>query len=507
MNSTILFQTGPNKNYIFNARLNRFLFCHPVLVLLVKLHAEGVDVKQWVGNVNGRNIKIEGHGTFKKSEIAYYYQKFLLLLENGYLSKVENEHHLSGRIKSDDIKSTLANLRQVTFEVTDACNLECAYCGYGKFYDDYDERKNKRLNTDAAKNILTYLTGFWNSHWNRSRGKNIYLGLYGGEPLLNIEFIKELVRFAGDLELKHNRFTFSMTTNAILLEKYMDFLAENECHLLISLDGDAGNNSYRVFHNKKPAYETILKNVLALKTKYPDYFQKKVNFNAVLHNKNSVSDIHNYFRERFDKIPSIGELNTSGINESQKELFLETYSNINESLYQAEDYSYIEKDMFVKLPNIQGLGIFLHKCSGHVFKDYNDLLFSRKNQTRTPTGTCSPFSKKLYVTVNGKILPCERIGHRYALGEVDEEKVTIDFETIARKYNDYYDGMQKRCNHCCFNELCSQCIFYLDLANETPVCSGFMDQKAFSKYLSEYMSYIEKNPGIYSKIMKEVVIE
>lgn len=40
---------------------------------------------------------------------------------------------------------SLANLRQITFEVTDACNLKCKYCGYGEFYDDYDRRSNKMM--------------------------------------------------------------------------------------------------------------------------------------------------------------------------------------------------------------------------------------------------------------------------------------------------------------------------------------------------------------------------
>ena len=39
----------------------------------------------------------------------------------------------------------LANLPQLVFEVTDACNLKCKYCAYGEFYDDFDERENKVL--------------------------------------------------------------------------------------------------------------------------------------------------------------------------------------------------------------------------------------------------------------------------------------------------------------------------------------------------------------------------
>jgi uncharacterized protein len=35
-------------------------------------------------------------------------------------------------ISKDDIFYQLSNLLQLTFEVTDACNLRCKYCGYGE---------------------------------------------------------------------------------------------------------------------------------------------------------------------------------------------------------------------------------------------------------------------------------------------------------------------------------------------------------------------------------------
>jgi uncharacterized protein len=44
----------------------------------------------------------------------------------------------------------------------------------------------------------------------------------------------------------------------------------------------------------------------------------------------------------------------------------------------------------------------------------------------------------MFVTVNGKILPCERISHKYALGEVTDEGVHLDFTEIAERYNNYY---------------------------------------------------------------------
>ena len=60
-------------------------------------------------------------------------------------------------ITVDDIKYQLANLRQLTFEVTDACNLCCKYCAYGEFYNDYDKRENSTISLSASLKLIDYL--------------------------------------------------------------------------------------------------------------------------------------------------------------------------------------------------------------------------------------------------------------------------------------------------------------------------------------------------------------
>lgn len=185
-----------------------------------------------------------------------------------------------------------------------------------------------------------------------------------------------------------------MTTNGLLLDKYMDFIVEHDFNLLISLDGNEENNGYRVFKNGKPAYAKIMGNIQTLRRKYPDYFQEKVSFNAVLHNKNSVSQIFHFFKDNFSKHPSIGSLNTNGIKESQVKGFWDTYANFYDSLYNSEDYTMIEKEMFIGIPTVQEASTFLYKKSDCVFDNYNDLLFATEDAATFPTGTCLPFSKK-----------------------------------------------------------------------------------------------------------------
>lgn len=502
-----LLESSNQNKYFYDRNINKTHLCHPLLQYIIELDNEGIDVKQWLDNPGNDSIEIKNYGCFSRNEIEYYCRKYFLLKENGYFSHIDQEGRLGARLDEEIVKSILANTEQLTFEVTDNCNLNCDYCGYGKFYCSYDKREKKNMDTGTAKRVINYLLELWNSSLNRSHDNYILISFYGGEPLMNFDFIEEIVGYVNHLNARYNRFAFSMTTNGILLQKYMDFLYENNFLLLVSLDGNEDNNGYRVFKNGKPAYKTIVKNVNALREAYPDYFSKNVEFNTVLHNKNSVSEVYNYFKEHFGKSPSISELNTSGVEDSLKEEFWQTYSNVYESLYQNEDYSLIEKEMFTRVPTVKDVSRFIHSYSDFSFNNYYDLIYSNEFKNRVPTGTCTPFSKKIFLTVNGKILPCERIGYQYSLGHATPDKVVLNYKEIAEKYNAYFDKILKKCRFCRNTETCIQCMFHLNIDDENPVCKGFMTDKDFSRHISSLISHIEKDPGVYSKILKEVVID
>jgi len=412
-------------------------------------------------------------------------------------------------ITPNSIKLALANLPQLVFEVTDACNLKCKYCAYGEFYDDYDSRDDKMLPIEKAIRLIDYLADFWNSEMNCSSNRGMFISFYGGEPLLNMPFIQSIVNYVKNtLNCPNIKCTFSMTTNAMLLDKYMDYLKEHQVVLLISLDGNRENTAYRTDKMGQSSFDRIVKNVDTLREKYPDYFKERVGFNAVLHNKNTVEEIYNFFKERYDKIPRIGELNNMGIHPEKQKLYLQTYRNKQESLQQSEHYEKIERDMFINTGSYQSALIFLHQFTGFVYKDYTDLLFdkSMKNANSIPSGTCPPFTKKMYVTVNGKILPCERIGHQFALGEVTNYKVRLDFEAIAEKYNSYYAKIEKQCLACKNIKACTQCMFNLENMETKPVCHGFMTEDMFNRYVSNQMYFLSKNPESYAKLMNDVVV-
>lgn len=408
-------------------------------------------------------------------------------------------------ITSNHIAANLANLKQLVFEVTDSCNLRCTYCTYGKFYGDYDYRGNKTLPLRNAIGLIDYLAKFWSSDYRKSSIHYITISFYGGEPLLNISFIRAIVDYVESGLFSNIVFRFSMTTNALLLHKHMDFLVKHNFSLLISLDGNKENTCYRIDKNGNNSYDVIVEKVNLLRDKYPDYFEKKVNFNAVLHNRNSVESIYNYFKEKYNKKPRIGEINDIGVREDMKTEFAKTYRNAYESLHQSEHYEKIEEDLFLSIGSYRSLATYFFQYSGFSFNDYTELLFDKK-VVNLPTGTCLPFAKKIFVTVNGKILPCERIGHQFALGQITESGTNLDLEAIADKYNAYYAKMEKQCLSCKRIKSCTQCMFNLENLEIKPSCHGYMDTKSFQRYENFQMDFLRKHPKAYKEIMDKIII-
>ena len=177
--------------------------------------------------------------------------------------------------------------------------------------------------------------------------------------------------------------------------------------MLYSIDGDRYNNSYRVNNNVENSVDRVFSYIKLFNEKYPEAFDKNVRFNAVLHNRNSISEIYGFIKQEFNKVPQISELNNMGIREDKKSDFLTLYQDKQESLNQSVEQDTIREDLFFESPETHSLSIFLHQYSGNVFKSYNDLLFNNFTNNKLPTGTCFPFGKKIFITVNGKILPCE----------------------------------------------------------------------------------------------------
>jgi uncharacterized protein len=503
----ILSRTDRENRFVFDRSKNSNLLCNHGLFHILKLVEEGTNVRQWLDGLDSDYTELDGCGRISKKELEYYYRKYEFLKNHGYFAQ-KAEGYPVNPFNPEMIEQSLANCRQITFEVTERCNINCRYCGYGHIYSDFDSRTGKDLDIETAKNLLLFLFKYWNSSYNVSHGTPIYFSFYGGEPLLNIRFIEEIINFVQSRELLHNKTQFSMTTNALLLEKHMDFLVENNFNLLISLDGNRTHNSYRVYKNGKPAYQNIIDNVEAFRRKYPDYFREKVHFNAVLHDKNNVPEILDFFKKKYDKLPRVGQLRNIGIKEASQNDFWKMYKTINQdSNRQEQESRNLKKDMFLKHPDIQNLSIFLLKYSGFVYENYRHLLSTKGTKRISPTGTCAPFSKRIFVTAGGKLLPCETIAHQFSLGKATRDGVDINFSQISQTYNNLFREISRQCKRCYDQEACPFCVFNLRYLDGKPVCDMMKDYETFSREISLFISEFESEPELYTKIMEDVTIE
>jgi len=412
------------------------------------------------------------------------------------------------KFTSENIKKFLCNTPQITFEVTEKCNLNCYYCGYGNLYSNKDIRKNNDLSIDKAIIFLNYIKKMWKTEYNISFNQTVNISFYGGEPLINFDFIEQIVSFIeNELNNCNRSFIYSMTTNGILLLQHIDYLVKNEFQILISLDGDEHATSHRIFHNGKPAFTQVYNNAKTINEKFPDFFKKNVNFISVLHNQNSIESITNFFQEEFGKTPIIAEINTDGINPEKIEEFKNLFKNKFESIFNSDSCSEIEKKLNFEAPTYNSAFLYLLMNSPYFYMDYNELLFGKKeNRKELPSGTCLPFQKKVFITANGKIYPCERIGHEYYLGSISEKDVDIDFEHIAKMYNEYYNKISKMCLKCYDYKSCLCCMFHIGiLDNSLSVCKNFMNKKDYDNYLKSQIAFFMRHPETYSEIMNNAV--
>ncbi len=407
-------------------------------------------------------------------------------------------------IRPEHIIKALANLPQLVLEVTDACNLMCKYCAYGELYEDYDKRHDRKMSFDMAHRMIAHLYPLWNSEHNTSSQQTLYISFYGGEPLMNMSLIERVVDYTKGLHIPHRTISFAMTTNAILLDRYMDFFVEHDFSLLISLDGNRKNDSYRVDHSGNPSFERVVRNIDLLRERHPDYFRRGVNFNSVFHNRSSVEDVYSFIKERYDKIPNISDMNNVGVRPDKKGEFERMFQSSIQNLNRSKKKNEIKEALSLRNPEYRALALFLKQHSGFAFEDYTDLLFEKGEPAFIPTGTCLPFTRKLYLSVNGKILPCERIGQQFGLGEVTDTEVRLDPVAIANKCNERLARMEKVCKACYNKKTCSQCMYNLEGLDEHPKCNGFMDERAFHTYCEHNMSLISKKPSLYREIMTRV---
>ena len=414
---------------------------------------------------------------------------------NGYLTPYKEE--FDGIVDKNTIRSSLKNLSQIVFETTTNCNLRCEYCCYGEGYSTFDSRREKsgHLTFEIGKAILDYMaTIFGCEQLSNSPLEPFAVSFYGGEPLMNFSVIKQIVEYAETLNFRNRKLCFTMTTNAMLLAKYADFLHKHKFKLLVSLDGDKPRNKYRKTARGGNSFDLVMSNLKKVKCSYPEWFGT-FNFNVVYTNVSDVKHIVSWFRENLGKTPQFSPLHPPTLGSKDFDKIHSMLSKFDVP----EEFSN-DKDLIVQHPLYKRILEFSHSLFGNVKHKETDIVANDIH--RYASGTCIPFSKRIFVSYNGELHPCEKIYRDFPLGEITKEgKVLIDCNHIAKNFMEKVIGVKKVCQECYLQLCCTKCIFSFDKGQ----CDSFTTKQRFSELLSHTVSYIESHPNIVSILDEKII--
>ena len=147
-----------------------------------------------------------------------------------------------------DFKNRQTVVKALCLHIAHDCNLACRYC-----FAEEGEYHGRRglMSFEVGKKALDFLVK------NSGNRVNLEVDFFGGEPLMNWQVVKDLVKYARSIEKEHNKnFRFTLTTNGVLIDDdVIEFANKEMSNVVLSLDGRkeihdltrvdyAGNGSY-----------------------------------------------------------------------------------------------------------------------------------------------------------------------------------------------------------------------------------------------------------------------
>ena len=376
-----------------------------------------------------------------------------------------------------------SSLEQITLQVTQQCNFRCSYCAYvPQDFELNRQHSSKKMSYETAKKAID----FFQKH---SRDNHaVAIGFYGGEPLLAMNLIKRILPYCEEV-LEGKKISYTMTTNGSLLTlDNAEFLRKYNVPLVISLDGppEIHNHSRKFLATGKGTYETIEKNLWAIKRTYPDYF-KMISFNIVVDPRYSMEGIHKtFFESELFKGASIRVTLVDDLYSVEKSVPTDVYWIGTETrdfkTYMAELGRYGK----AKLSEIDINRMKLRRGNAAVdFKSYIPL-----REKEAPGGPCIPGQKRLFVDVGGRFFPCEKIDETSEAMCVGDVERGFDYERAHDLLN-ICKLTPEECRNCWAFRHCTCCVVLCDENGLSPRfklshCQGIR-QTAEEKFMNHLL--------------------
>jgi len=477
-----------NGRYIYDVNSNHVLGVDPVVYDVIKL---------WGTTTEGKISEALCH-KFSHEEIRRAIAEIVSFSETGFFKDFHPSalryHKPFAAIRRD----LNTRLEQVVLNITEACNLRCGYCVYSGQYLHKRSHSSRSMPWSIARKAVDYLL----SH-SQDR-KKIAVGFYGGEPLLRFDLIRKTVQYikktAGE-----KRVRFNFTTNGTLItDAIIDFLAENDIDVLISLDGPKDiNDRYRRFRNGQGSYDRIINNLEKILTRNEAYYRRRISFNMIMAPPYKPLKIESFIRDH-EHLFQNARVTTGGID-AQGTTFFDQFSPKDRT---DREFRILEKRLLEEVArgcetNTRLLGITMKDTV--LLKIYKRDIGRQVTHYEYPNGVCTPGLRRFFVSVDGTFHMCEKIPETMAIGNIE---TGLDLDRIISLMKTYAEKSAPDCCKCWALRLCTLCYIHAYCADfdlETKRMNCESAKKIIHRGLQLYCKILEKNPDALAP-MKHIAL-
>ena len=181
-------------------------------------------------------------------ELADCYDQITELKDAGKLFTPDTFEPMAGELKA----RTSGVVKALCLHIAHTCNLNCSYCfaSQGKYHGE-----RALMSFEVGKQALDFLIA------NSGTRRNLEVDFFGGEPLMGLDVVKQLVAYARSIEKAAGKnFRFTLTTNGILLDdETNEFLNREMSNVVLSLDGRKEiHDRFRVDYAGNGSYDRIV---------------------------------------------------------------------------------------------------------------------------------------------------------------------------------------------------------------------------------------------------------
>ncbi len=307
-------------------------------------------------------------------------------------------------------------VKALCLNVAHSCNMRCRYC----FAAEGTYRGERAvMSREVGRRAVDFLIEASGAR------RNLEIDFFGGEPLLNMAVVREVVDYARARgEETGKRFRFTLTTNGLLLdEETTRYLAENMDNVVLSLDGRPEvNDRMRPLPDGSGSYDRVVDRLLSLIRRRGDrsYY---VRGTFTRHNLDFAADVLH--------LSSLGFKNIS----------------VEPAIGSGRDWSLREEDLPRVLREYEELAVEMASRGGDFEFFHFQIDLERGPCLGKRLKGCGAGTEYLAVTPAGELYPCHQfVGEaEFLLGDVFDGIHRMD---LVRKFSDA-DLYQKRgCPDC-----------------------------------------------------------